>query len=207
MAKKNYQSFNGCGIDIAEHRADDLDDKAISYLDTKEKAKVLDLGCGALGFSKRVVSTETKVVAIDVADFSHKLTPGDTIQFIQADVRQLPEIVGITDTVCQRTLHYLRFNEALTLLKQLYVMTDDRLFISVSGLSSYIGECLIKKEQNIEDRFSDLSAEGQLKFGITSPVCLYSEEEFRDLLIQAGWQIDELWMSAFKNIKAVCSHR
>ena len=60
-------------------------------------------------------------------------------------------------------------------------------------------------EVAIEERFGVLSDLGQDMFSIQEPVCLYSQEEFVNLLQSAGWIVDECWVSAFGNIKAVCS--
>jgi SAM-dependent methyltransferase len=221
MGKKSYKSFNGYGFDIGQHRADDLDKKAVQYLKIKNRAKVLDLGCGAMGQSKKLAQEGIEVVAIDIDDFSTELTAEDkNITFIQTDIRELAnteEVSGVTDVVTQRTLHYLEYTEARKLLRFLHkavlqknstinrTILSGKLFVSVSGIDSDLGNGYVGKNTRIEDRFFPLPPAQADIFGVQSPICLYTESEFRNLLEEAGWQIDELWVSAFKNLKAVCS--
>jgi hypothetical protein len=210
MGKKTYQSFSGYGVDVGQHRADDLDKKALEYFSSKPEAIVLELGAGTLGQSKRIAALGVQVIAIDIHDFSSSLEScHPNVSFIQADIKTLPK-VGFpgeaTDIVLQRTLHYLRYTEALELLEYVHRHTSGTLFISVTGIHSDIGEYLEIQNQPLEGRWSLVTDEGQLKFGITKPVCLYTEKEFEGLLLQAGWKVDELWVSAFNNLKAVCSH-
>lgn len=210
MARKDYKSHYGYGVDVGQHRIDDLDRMLFAHIQNKSHACVLDLGAGALGLSKRLSSADVQTIAVDIADFSSELDPQDVnLEFIQADLRELGKSVkvsGVTDVVIQRTLHYLKYGEALALLKYLYESVEDKLFISISGLESEIGQDLVRSNQSLVNRWSYLSTTGQAKFGISNQVCLYTEMEIKDLLELAGWQIDTLWVSAFKNIKVVCSH-
>ena len=47
------------------------------------------------------------------------------------------------------------------------------------------------------------SAEADI-FQIQAPICLYRQEEFISLLETAGWKVEDIWQSAFGNLKAVC---
>ena len=219
MTKKVYRSFAGYGVDIAEHRADDLDKRVLSQVGLE--AVVLELGCGAMGLSKRLAEKGVTVLAVDIDDFSTEVPVGqERISFNQTDMRKeldIPNLDSVTDIVMQRTLHYLSYAEAKKLLQSLYKLMkkhstvnctiSGKLFISVSGLDSEIGQDLVEGHTSLDKRFSLLTPAGQEKFFISKPVCLYTEAEFRNLLIETGWRIDEMWVSAFKNLKAVCSHR
>jgi hypothetical protein len=138
----------------------------------------------------------------------HNFTPlqlifyQETIQSMSAFLENVP----VSDVLFQRALHYLTYEEALTVLEYLYQKTSDRLFVSVTGLSSAIGDGYIDAQKKIEDRYCALGPLQSELFSITEPVCLYKKDEFVTLLEESGWAVDECWESAFGNIKAVCSH-
>jgi ubiquinone/menaquinone biosynthesis C-methylase UbiE len=207
-----YQSFDGHGVDVATKRADDVDKRTLTYIAEHPGCRVLDLGSGAGGQSVRMTVAGAQVVAIDRYDFAEQFAiyghPTDKLRFIPGDMRQLLTLVPnqrFDIALCQRTIHYLPFNDALVFLRELRQVITDKLFISVTGTGSLVGEVYSAATVSIGERFVQLSELGQEMFSITEPVCLYSESEFRALLETAGWTIDECWVSAFGNIKAVCS--
>lgn len=212
-----YQSFAGRGIDVASQRADDLDKLSLEYFSKKAQARVLDLGCGTGGHSLRMAKVGAKVLGIDIDDFEndfHQYRIDENINkkylsFIQGDIRNLSVLLtgkNFTDIYMQRTLHYLPHTSALDLLKFLYKISEDRLYISVSGLASDIGKGYESKLLPIEERFGLLDSETGSVFQINEPVCLYTQSEFVALLELSGWRIVRCWQSAFGNHKAVCSH-
>lgn len=89
----------------------------------------------------------------------------------------------------------------LTLVREI---TKNKLFISVSGLQSALGEAYQAATQPITRRFSRLGALAQKDFSISEPVCLYTKDEFKELLATTGWSIEQIWTSQFGNHKAVC---
>jgi len=208
----SYQSFDGHGVDVAIKRADDVDKRTLAYITEHPGCRVLDLGSGAGGQSVRMAAAGAQVVAIDRYDFAEPFAiyghPTDKLRFIPGDMRQLLTLVPnqrFDIALCQRTIHYVPYKDALVFLRELRQVTTDKLFISVTGTGSLVGEVYSAAATPIEKRFTQLSELGQEMFSITEPVCLYSESEFRALLETAGWTIDECWVSAFGNIKAVCS--
>jgi 2-polyprenyl-3-methyl-5-hydroxy-6-metoxy-1,4-benzoquinol methylase len=211
MSERKYKSVAGYGVDISEHRMDDLDTFALQHIAKKQSPVVLDLGSGALGLSRRLASEGAMVVAVDQYDFSANLTASDNgIQVYSADMRDLEFVwrrYSIDDVVCQRTLHYVDYETAREVLSELYHHSNDQLFISVSGINSAIGECYPAAREPIATRFGVLTESGQEKFQITAPVCLYTKSEFITLLEDAGWEVVSCFESAFKNIKAICCHR
>jgi len=206
----DYQSFDGHGVDVAVNRADDVDKKILVYIAEHPSCKVLDLGSGIGGQSVRMAEADAHVVAIDQFDFTKQFESyeNDQIQFVTGDMQQLATLVPELEfsvVLCQRTIHYLRYAEAVLFLKAVRAQTTDKLFISVTGIGSLIGDVYPGKEVDIAERFCVLSDLGKDMFSIQEPVCLYSQEEFESLLQSAGWIVEECWVSAFGNIKAVCS--
>ena len=207
-----YQSFDGHGVDVAVKRADDLDRKVLEYIATSPSCSVLDLGSGAGGQSVRMAAAGARVTAIDQYDFSEQFAgyenPTDSLRFVVGDLQHLPTLLpdhSFEIALCQRTIHYLPYAKAQRVLKDLLLIINDKLFISVTGSGSLVGEVYLAANAPIEKRFECLSTLGQEMFSITEPVCLYDQTEFIQLLESAGWTVDKCWESAFGNIKAVCS--
>ena len=210
-----YKSYGGFGVDVAIKRTDDLDKIMLEHLRSKHKPKVLDLGSGAGGQSVRMAQLGVEVTAVDIYDFSeefavHRVEGGwseATLKFIFADICNLPDLFRnekFTDASMQRTIHYLPYARALTVLKFLRSAVQDRLFISVTGMDSAVGENYIGKNLPIEERFAKLGQVEADIFQIHAPICLYRQKEFVTLLESAGWEVEDVWSSAFGNLKAVC---
>lgn len=207
-----YQSFDGHGIDVAVKRADDLDRLALQYIAAHSGCRVLDVGSGAGGQSLRMAIAGAQVTAVDQYDFEAQFAqygqPAEALRFVTGDLQQLSvllpdEVFAIA--LCQRTIHYLSYAAAYSFLKELLQTVQDKLYISVTGSGSLVGDTYPCATHTIAERFCELSALGKDMFSITEPVCLYNQAEFTLLLESAGWTVDECWVSAFGNIKAVCS--
>ncbi len=216
-AKPPYVSFAGYGVDVASKRADDLDKALTKHLQTKQSPKALDLGCGAGGQSLRMAKVGAEVTAVDKHDFNdtfselkHELCSDEgSLNFIQGDLTELPVLLNseVFDGVClQRVLHYLTYDEAKELLSYLHKIVKDKLYVSVTGMGSDVGIDYLGKDVKIGDRYFKLNPEKAEIFSINEPVCLYTQDEFTELLALAGWKVEECKKSAFGNLKAVCTH-
>jgi len=207
-----YHSYDGHGVDVAIKRADDLDRKALQYIADHPDCKVLDVGSGAGGQSLRMVEAGAHVTAIDQFDFTEQFAsydhPVDRLRFVVGNIHQIPELLkGETFDIalCQRTIHHVPYAAALLCLQQLHSVIQVKLYISVTGSGSLVGETYPGVAQPLAERFCELSSLGKEMFSIVEPVCLYNQTEFIELLESAGWTVDECWESAFGNSKAVCS--
>lgn len=213
---KGGVSITGYGHDIARERADDLDKKMLVRVSSTVSATVLDMGCGAGGQSLRLAQVGARVTGIDTHDFSATFTKLRTttglsaavLQFVHSDIGsylQKLENEKYDYAVLQRMIHYLPYPKALSVLQKLRQVVRDRLYISVSGVESDIGEWYPCASQPLAERFCKLqTAEAQEGFAMTEALCLYAPEECIGLLGEAGWEIEECWVSAFGNCKAVC---
>jgi ubiquinone/menaquinone biosynthesis C-methylase UbiE len=216
ISKEPYKSYSGFGVDVAVKRTDDLDKRMLEHLRSKDEARVLDLGSGAGGQSVRMVEVGAIVIAVDIYDFSAEFAQyraernwsEEVLKFMSADIADLSNLLQgekFTDASMQRTLHYLPYGKAMELLKFLRMAVQDKLFISVTGMDSAVGENYVGKNLPIAERFIKLeSAEADI-FQIQAPICLYRQDEFLTLLEASGWKVESLWQSAFGNLKAVCS--
>lgn len=210
-----YQSFAGYGVDVSVHRADDLDKLCLANVSQTETPRVLDLGCGAGGQSFRLAEAGASVIAVDTHDFSKVFADFNRtnertdfqVQFIQGDISSVVSELRteVFSHVCmQRTLHYLQYEQASYILKQLSLITSDFLYLSVTGIESLVGEYYTGGNLPISERFQEIQEEGKELFSMCEPVCLYRKCEFENLLLTSGWSVKKLWTSDFGNHKAVC---
>jgi SAM-dependent methyltransferase len=211
--------LSGYGIDISLQRTDSLD---IALLDEVKASqfknlKVVDLGCGKGGQAVRLASSGCYVAAVDVQDFSKEIQesckknkiPNDRVTFIKCDIRNTSEYLSADYHYfySQRTFHYLEYQDSEDLLKTLrqhFVKNfKGKLFISVSGIDSELGEGYDDKNKQVQYRFCQLSKEMRNKHKIVLPVCLFSLDEFRNLLLNCKYSVDEIYTSDFGNVKAI----
>lgn len=211
------------GADIATQRADDLDQASVSYAKEQHGLLALDVGCGAGGQAARLAGVGAHVTGLDMptlADvFAEHMEVSEAVygaswgsgDFLSCDMLDIPNnwleshTKVFSQITCQRAIHYVRRKQAVALLVQLRTTLADegKIFISCSGLHSELGEGYEGKNIAVQERFSVLASDMQEKHQIKQPVCLYTQEEFSEMLIEAGWRIHTIYASAFGNIKAI----
>lgn len=207
--------YSRYGVDVAVRRADDLDKLMLDDIQKNHQpVAVLDLGAGAGGQSRRLVQAGARVHAIDVGAYEEEflalqeeLRVGEQeLRFSCADICHIIPTLRANHYHCicfQRTIHYLTYADAHTLLCNLATLTTGRLYISVTGQDSAIGHVHPQGGAPIEERFTTLPTDAAETFSIHSPLCVYTKDEFCKLLTESGWVIERVWVSAFGNIKAV----
>lgn len=204
---------DGYGVDIASQRADDLDQMAISFLQTMRQAQALDLACGLGGQALRMIRAGAQVTAVDAADYSKPLIAAAqkeglvAPQFLMLDMCSLASpLAGYTFDVivCQRAIHYLRYAEAVLVIRTLRSLLSEggRLFISASGLHSELGNGYPAGNTVLAQRYAPLAKALAKAHAIDGQVCLYSEEDMRLLLQEGGMQVIRVFRSPFGNVKA-----
>ena len=171
---------------------------------------VLDLGCGAGGAARRLISAGATVTGIDVHNFSHEWSGQNNgpTEFIQGDICHLDQLLNkrVFDVcLCNRTLHYLPYLMAKTVLKRIRRHIKGQLFISFSGLTSDLARGYAASHQPVESRFDFLATADQETFGITASLTLYTEAEAIALVQQSGWKVDWVRTTDFGNILIVAS--
>lgn len=213
--KKVYTSVTGYGVDVSCHRVDDLDRSALEQIKSLVNPKALDIGCGLGGQSLRMVQAGALVTAIDTYDFSELFSmycgqysySDRQLSFFRLGMQQLGERFSgqkYAIAMMQRVLHYVPYITAKLVLKDLRMMVDGYLYLSVSGVDTAIAQYYPHKGKQIEERFSALALKGAEMFSIQRPLCLYQEEELKQLLVESGWVIACSRVSDFGNIKVIC---
>ena len=213
------------GADIATQRADDLDQESVRHAQLHAGLAALDVGCGAGGQAARLAGVGARVTGLDMpglvdAFMGHmdasRASYGEawgSADFFGSNMLDIPQewldahAKSFSQITCQRAIHYVRREQAVDILTKLrQALADDgKMFISCSGLESELGNGYDAKAVVPQERFGVLAADMQDKHQIKQPVCLYTQEEFAQMLGEAGWRIDTIYASAFGNIKAIAS--
>jgi SAM-dependent methyltransferase len=220
----------GFGHDINYDRRDSLDLKAeqrVARLLNRRRSQrvtVLDLGCGLGRQSVEFARRGANVFSVDLIDaspfiremFAKRQIDGnqenwfEKIHFLQKDLREIDfsSLGADLDIVySQRTIHYLRYNEAVSVLRAIRDVTSRaaRAYIGVSGLHSPLGYRYPDASKDIRDRFAmlDQSQPSIAIHGITQPVCLYTREDLGQLMNESGFYPISIQTSPFGNIKGI----
>ena len=213
----------GHGMDIASQRADELDALAIRRIESlvahaegRYPIPALDVGCGRGGLAARMARAGAQVLAIDIEDHAADVAAAMRAEGV-ADVAWAFRRIGIAEigtigiepriVVCQRTIHYLRYPDALDALRTLRAIcaAGAMLYLSASGLDSELGDGYEAASVDVSDRFAPLRPDRAAAHNIRPPVCLYRECELASLVREAGWKVQQAFRSDFGNVKLVAS--
>lgn len=99
------------------------------------------------------------------------------------------------------TLAALGMEKIRQLMKKLRI--GGKLYISILGLHSELGEGYAGREQSIYERFARLAPPLADKYGIAEPVCLYSERDLFLLLLESGASVLRTLTTTWGNVKGV----
>lgn len=206
------------GVDVGRERVDDWDKlliKEVTASVTQAKSvSVLEVGCGSGAQAVRLALAGARVTAIDVADYSTEVEAGASeaevsgrISWHQAGIKEFLQKISNSEQFSyvsmQRVLHYLTYDDAVFVLKQLARITTQALYLSVTGTTTAIAKHHPCPQASWSERLQSLAPAGQQLFSITAPICPYSQDELRDLLEKTGWQIEKIRTSDFGNVKVV----
>jgi SAM-dependent methyltransferase len=107
--------------------------------------------------------------------------------------------------VIRRGLCVLPYDEARQVVRQLLLQLriGGKLYISVLGLHSELGDGYADGDQSIEQRFAKLSPALAGKYEIRQPVCLYTERNLFMLLLEAGASVLRTLTTTYGNVKGI----
>lgn len=123
----------------------------------------------------------------------------------------LPELPGSEEgepydiIIFRRCLCRLPYDEAKEVIRSLMkkLRIGGKLYLSILGLHSDLGEGYADAGEDINQRFCELSSINRKKYGIEGPVCLYSERNLFMLLLESGASVLRTATTTYGNVKAV----
>lgn len=203
------------GVDVNKTRLDDLDRVILrdSLSEPFNKKTVCNMGCGESSLSVALCGIGHFVYNYDRRDLhdffaltSELFQRQKFTQINISDIKKhnIPQRIDVV--VFQRVLHYVPYSQAQNILRLVSHNTtpEGKIYISLSGLDSEIGQEYTAGQVPIESRMGTITSNNQDNFNITEKICLYSKEEAQQLIESiAGLRIQKIWVSQFGNIKII----
>ncbi len=202
------------GPDIAAQRLDDLDRASLQFALSTHSGNhwAVDIGCGRGTQGLRFATLGFKTLLVDLQENSQRcaiinsLLGNSQVVALQSDVRglgpaDLPDKIKILYS--QRFIHYLTWEEAVSLLSNLSkrMPVGARAFISAGGIDTEYGLAYVHRSLPVTERFAHLSPDMAEQHHIREKVCLYSCEDLAKLCKRVGLDPVNIWVSEFGNIK------
>ncbi|MDP9195285.1 MAG: class I SAM-dependent methyltransferase [Pseudomonadota bacterium] len=171
--------------------------------------RALDLACDRGTTSQRLAEAGAHVVAVDLnLETKARLENSERIEFIQSDIRDLPE------TVCRQKFDFILFQRALDcipspdgirVLKSIQDMLKPhgKLFMTVSSPEADYAAGYEGRNVPLEKRFHELAPEFQREHHFFQKICMYGKEELLHILRRQDWRVDVAFMSASGSNKIV----
>ncbi len=183
----------------------------------KTEVFALDIGCGFGGQVFRMAQAGAHSAGIDNADFdtdqrmfeAARTVKNGSVEFHQQNLMLLPFVgkkickTHFDVVVCQRVIHYLKYNLSEKALSRIHdvLKPGGFLYLSASGLGSELANGYSAANLPVRDRFAELGRAMAILHQILQPVCLYRLEELEALVRSAGFVVTRSEVSAFGNIK------
>lgn len=107
--------------------------------------------------------------------------------------------------ICNRNLCSMPYKEAREAIRHLLrrLKIGGRLYLSLLGLHSELGEGYTGVDMDIGQRFCELAPTIAEKYSISGPVCLYTERNFFTLIMEAGGGVLRSFTTTHGNVKGV----
>jgi len=199
------------------------DNDAVQQLALEECAKrqridhsvsVLVLPGGQCKLAVRFAQLDAQVTVADVVERQREIEGRilacglANIHFTPTELPAPPE----TDSgapydiiVLRRGLCSMPYAQGKVLIRQLMhkLKIGGKLYLSILGLHSELGEGYPGREQSIYERYSKLSPAMARKYDIRGEVCLYSERDLFLLLLESGASVLRTMTTTWGNVKAV----
>lgn len=176
---------------------------------------VLILPAGRCELAACFAQLDARVVVADAEDRASSVNGRiiasgyrDNIRFAATELPGPPpqEPDGSFDIiVLRRGLCSLPYAQGKQLIRQLRqkLRIGGKLFITVLGLHSELGEGYAGREQSLYERYSKLSPIMARKYDLHGEVCLYSERDLFLLLLDSGASVLRTMTTTWGNVKAV----
>ncbi len=177
------------------------------------RALVVPAGTGDLAIA--MAKLDCKVTAADAAEVEGSvrgriLAAGlkDAIHFMPCDLPSMTDPFPgepFDIIVCRRGLCSMPYDKARRLVRHLLLQLKigGKLYVSILGLHSELGDDYPGRDQPLEGRFCPLAPAMADKYDIRRSVCLYSERNLFSLLLEAGGSVLRTFTSTHGNVKGV----
>lgn len=106
---------------------------------------------------------------------------------------------------CRRGLCSMPYDQARQIVRKLLqkLKIGGKLYVSILGMHSELGDHYPGSEKPIESRFCELDPGMAKKYGIDHPVCLYSERNLFMLLLEAGGSVLRTFTTTHGSVKGI----
>lgn len=107
----------------------------------------------------------------------------------------------------QRSLSSLRYDEALHAVRRFLqrLKIGGKFFISLYGIHSDLGDGYPDGSKLVGERLAPVAPEVAERYGLTVPLCLYSERNLFALLMEAGGAVLKTSTSALGHVRGVAA--
>lgn len=132
----------------------------------------------------------------------------ESMRFTPACLNELPDnMPGSPYDIIflRRGLCGMPYQDARTVVRQLLLKLriGGKLYLSILGLHTELGEGYADAGQPVDQRFTPLAPAIAKKYGIAGPVCLYTERNLFMLLLEAGASVLRTLTTTYGNVKGV----
>ena len=172
-----------------------------------EKVTAMLIGIGAEDQALRMAEAGARVLLFsDREPFGHvDIVHQPVATFADAEAALPLEPFDII--LSQRSLSPLRYADAKQSVRRYLqrLKIGGKLFISLYGIHSDLGENYADGSKLVDDRLAPVTPEQAKRYGLTAPVCLYSERNLFSLLMEAGGAVLKTSTSALGHVRGVAA--
>lgn len=163
----------------------------------------------------KLANLGAQVVIVDRPEFQQEIEGRivasglrDQISYMAAELDALPEVFPdqpFDMIVMRRGLCGQPYEQARQIVRRLMLQLriGGKLYVSVLGLHSELGQDYAAGNALIEQRFAPLAASLAEKYEIRQPVCLYTERNLFMLLLEAGASVLRTLTTTYGNVKGI----
>lgn len=203
---------------LAAQATNDLELLALEEVYRRHTAQgrvdALDIPCGNGQFSALLAQAGAQVIASDTVSVSNEvgrraLAAGvaDQVSLQALAPSQVLDVKGgpFDLVFCRHGLHTLRYPEAMVVVRNMLsrLKIGGKLFVSAYGLYSRLGDGYPAADALLPNRYARLDPAIAEQYGITGPVCLYTERNLVNLLFEAGAGVLRTFTTTHGTVKAV----
>ena len=208
-------------IDVLGEAGDALEQLAVDEVLRRSRmgdpVAALDIDCSHSGLFLRLAQAGATVTACDQDDFAVAVTDaaaahavGERVDFVRSpltalDSALLADRAPFDLIVVHRSLPFLPFDAAEAVLRKLVgaLKIGGKIYVSAFGKYSELGDHYPDAGRFVQQRFAEIEPAIARKYGISGPLCLYSERDLFLLLFEAGVSVLKTFTTTHGNVKAV----